>query len=71
MDNLLSQAGKVNLSEYKAIENQWAKALESGQAVTNVNIDIIDKNGSSRPSSFDISYVINGIWCFQTIIKEK
>ena len=28
LDNLVSQASNVNLSQYKKIENQWAKAIE-------------------------------------------
>ena len=34
LDNLVSQAKQVNLSEYKIIENEWAKALENGKKVT-------------------------------------
>lgn len=30
LDNLVSQAQKVNLSEYKVLENKWAKALGEG-----------------------------------------
>lgn len=67
MDNLVSQAQNVNLSEYKVIENQWAKALENGKDVSNVNIDVHFVKGTSRPSSFDIPYEIGGVQYFQTI----
>ena len=66
LDNLVSQAKNVNLSEYKVIENQWAKALENGQKVTvdiNINYDV----GGIRPISFDVSYKIDGVRYFQKI----
>lgn len=69
LDNLVSQAKNVNLSEYKVIENQWAKALKSGQKVSNVNIDIHYANGGARPTSFDISYKIDNIPFFESIVQ--
>ena len=66
MDNLVTQAKNVNLSEYKAIENQWASALKNGQKVT-VNIDIHYDKGGVRPSSFDVSYTIDGKHYFEII----
>ena len=68
MDNLVSQAQRVNLSEYKKIENQWAKALEQGQQVT-VGIDIHYDTGSARPSSFEVFYTVDDIPFYQTIIQ--
>ena len=59
LDNLVSQAENVNRREYRKIEEQWAKALKNGQKVT-VNIDIHYDKGGVRPSSFDISYTIDG-----------
>lgn len=66
LDNLVSQARKVNLSEFKIIENQWAKAIQKGQKVT-VDININYANGSGRPTLFDVSYIIDGVQLFQTI----
>ena len=60
MDNLVSQAKKVNLSEYRRIENRWAKALKYGQKVT-VSIDIHYDAGGVRPISFVVSYTIDGV----------
>ena len=40
LDNLVSQSQNVNLSLYKKIENEWAKAIGEGKKVT-VNVDII------------------------------
>ncbi|GAA0086305.1 hypothetical protein UT300007_27440 [Clostridium sp. CTA-7] len=68
LDNLVSQARKVNLSEYKIIENQWAKALEKGQKVT-VDINIKYSSGGERPISFDVFYTIDGVPFFQTITQ--
>ena len=69
LDNLVSQAKNVNLSEYKVLENQWAKALEKGQKVT-VNIDIHYDRGSARPSSFDVMYTIDGV-SYNKIISNQ
>ena len=66
LDNLVSQAKEVNLSEYKKIENIWANALENGQTVT-VDIRLNYDIGSMRPTSFDINYSIDGIE-FQKLI---
>ena len=40
IDNLVSQSSSVNLSEYKKIENQWAKAISEGKKVT-TNVEIL------------------------------
>lgn len=66
IDNLVSQADHVNTSEYKKIENIWAKAKEEGKRVT-VDIDINYAKTSDRPVSFDISYTIDDIAFFQHI----
>lgn len=66
LDNLVSQAKKVNLSVYKKIENTWAKAIEQGKKVT-VDIKISYSNGSSRPTSFEVKYTINGVPYFEKI----
>ena len=66
LDNLVSQAQKVNQSEFKIIENQWARALKNGQKVT-VDITINYANGSTRPISFDVSYTIDNVPFFTTI----
>ena len=66
LDNLVSQAQRVNQSEFKIIENEWAKALENGQKVT-VDIDINYASSSSRPTSFNVSYTIDDIPFFKHI----
>ena len=54
------------MSEFKVIENQWAKALENGQKVT-VDIDINYDAGGIRPISFDVSYTIDDVYYYQKI----
>ena len=66
LDNLVSQAQRVNASEYKVIENQWAKAIKEGKDVS-VDIFVNYSDLTGRPSSFDVSYVIDGIDYFHTI----
>lgn len=64
LDNLVSQASSVNLSEFKKIENQWAKAIEQGKKVK-VDIKIKYDGKELRPSSFEINYKIDN----ETFIK--
>ena len=58
LDNLVSQAARVNLSEYKKIENIWEGALRNGQSVS---VDIaLEYGDGNRPTSFTVTYVIDG-----------
>lgn len=66
LDNLVSQTSKVNLSEYKKIENIWAKAIKDEKKVA-VDIKINYPSGGSRPSSFEIEYTIDGIPSYEKI----
>ncbi len=59
LDNLVSQLQGVNLSDYKKLENQWAKALEEGKKVS-VQVRVNYAGDSLRPSSFDVTYFIDG-----------
>ena len=59
IDNLVSQARLVNQSEFRKLENLWAKSIESGKTVTvEINLEY-DSPSSSRPSSFDVTYSID------------
>ncbi|MGG5370197.1 DNA/RNA non-specific endonuclease [Enterococcus sp. AZ196] len=60
LDNLVSQAQKVNLSTYKKLENTWAKAIEQSKKVT-VDIKVNYDFGSLRSISFEINYTTYGI----------
>ena len=66
LDNLVSQAQKVNLSSYKKLENTWAKAIEQGKKVI-VDIHVNYDSGSLRPVSFDVIYTIDGIDFYEFI----
>ena len=66
LDNLVSQAQKVNRSEYKVIENIWAKALKEGKKVS-INIEVHYADGGTRPTGFTVQYAIDGKWKKQTI----
>ena len=58
LDNLVSQASSVNQSEFKKIENNWAKQLEAGKSV-DVDIEVHYGDGP-RPTGFTVTEVIDG-----------
>ena len=66
LDNLVSQKSglnrgiKGNSKTYRNMEKQWSTALKNGQKVTDIDINLSYKNGSSRSSAFDVSYKIDG-----------
>ena len=43
------------------MERTWAKAINNGQKVTDISIKVNYSGNSSRPSSFDVSFKIDGI----------
>jgi hypothetical protein len=63
LDNLVSMNNKVNLSQYRRVENRWATLLKADKKVR-VQIDLNYEGGSKRPSSFDIQY-----WVEADLIK--
>ncbi|MFX3617471.1 MAG: T7SS effector LXG polymorphic toxin [Sporolactobacillus sp.] len=68
LDNLVSQSSNVNLSQYKKIENQWAKAIEEDKQVK-VNVEIIYDEDSLRPSKFNVQYEIDGKYFERDILN--
>ena len=56
--NLTAQWSKVNLGAYKALENQWAAAIDSGKSVR-VEVNLSYPEGL-RPSRYDVEYQIDG-----------
>ena len=66
IDNLVSQLSGVNLSDYKKLENQWAKALKAGEDVS-VNVKVNYVGDSLRPDSFEVGYSIDGDYTKQFI----
>jgi hypothetical protein len=60
--NLTAQFGKLNLGAYKALENDWAKAITDGHTV-DVRVTIDHPEGSVRPSQYVVGYrVDDGRW---------
>jgi len=68
LDNIVSQTRRVNLSEFKRIENQWAEAIRQGKRVE-VEIKVNYNGDNIRPQSFEVSYKIDGEHFFQKIIN--
>lgn len=62
LDNLVSQAKKVNQSKYAAIEKKWRAALDDKEVKeVNVDIELHYEKGSKRPVSFTVYYEIDGV----------
>lgn len=59
LENLVPMDANLNRGEFKAMENQWAKALEDGKEV-HVSISPEYSGDSFRPDSFVVKYVIDG-----------
>ena len=59
LDNLTSQNSMVNRSGFKIIENEWAKAIKGGKDVS-VDIKVNYSGESVRPSSYEVTYSIDG-----------
>lgn len=68
MDNIVSQLQKVNLSEYKKIENEWATAIKKGKKVS-VEVEVKYDGGGLRPVEFNVSYNIGEDFYKKTIIN--
>ena len=68
LDNIVSQSQNINLSQYKKIENQWAKAISEGKEVT-VNVDIKYDGDGLRPIEFNVEYTIDGDFFSQSILN--
>ena len=65
LDNLVSQKKTCVPLEWRLLKPAWhgfglMLALKNGQKVTDIDINLSYKNGSSRPSAFDVSYKIDG-----------
>ena len=69
LDNLVAQSFNVNRSEYRKMENIWQRALKDGKSVY-VDIDLNYEGNSFRPTSFDITYYIDGEYTMLRIYNE-
>ena len=68
LDNIVSQSKNVNMSQYKKIENQWAKAIKEGKNVS-TNVTVKYEGNSLRPAEFKVEYTINGKYYKQIILN--
>ncbi|MFN0584602.1 DNA/RNA non-specific endonuclease family protein [Staphylococcus epidermidis] len=41
------------------MEKEWREAIESGEQVKNIKIEVKYKDGSQRPTEFQVKYEIN------------
>jgi hypothetical protein len=58
--NLVPQNANLNLGIWKKMENKWDNALKDGKDVS-VDIHPVYTDATHRPSSFDVSYSVDGI----------
>ena len=68
--NLVSQSSHVNLSTYKKLENEWAKAIKEGKNVQ-VEVNVIYEGASKRPAKFVVIHTIEGKDSVKTTILNK
>lgn len=69
LDNLVAQSFDVNRSKYRKMENVWQRALKDGKSVY-ADIDLNYEGNSFRPTSFDITYYIDGEYTMLRIYNE-
>ena len=69
-DNLISMKGRVNLSDFKKLENLWKKAIESDKKVS-VKIEIEYIGTEVRPDKFIVTYKIGDDKPIKEIISNK
>lgn len=69
-ENLVAQDGNLNGGQYKKIENECAKALQQGKDVS-MSVEVEYDGDSQRPSSFTVTYTINGETYEKTFLNEK
>jgi hypothetical protein len=69
--NLFPQDGKFNNSTYKALENQWYAALDSGQELGPINVKFtrVDPT-SARPDRLVVEFTLNGEKVSRTFLNE-
>ena len=57
--NIVPMNSNLNRSEWKKMENSWAKALKDNKEV-DVRIEPIYSGNSERPVKFNVRYTIEG-----------
>ena len=60
LDNIVSQLRNVNLSQYKKLENLWARSLDpyqtGGPKDVSIDVQINTDPATGRPTSFVVRY---------------
>ena len=51
--------GNLNQGAWKKMENDWAKSIQNGQSVTNVDIKAVFQGDSRRPDGFLVNYLVD------------
>lgn len=73
LDNLVSQLKGVNLSDYRRIENQWARALSpqraGGPEKVSVDVSIETDPTTGRSRKFDVEYIIGDEFFQESILN--
>ena len=69
LENIVAMNGEVNQRDYKAIESECAKGLESGKEVYMKVVPKYDGD-SNRPSAFRVIYTIDGEKSVKTLKNE-
>ena len=62
IDNLIAQDSGINRGEYKALENELAKAVDEGHDV-HVEYEIYydEESDSKRPEEITVKYTVDGV----------
>lgn len=58
--NLIPQNARVNLSDWKKIENEWHRALAQGRAVEDLRITPMYAGDALRPYEVRMTYLLDG-----------
>lgn len=64
IDNLVPQSKYINRSfkengQWYKMEKEWREAIESGDQVKNIKIEVKYRDDSQRPTEFQVEYEIN------------
>lgn len=65
LDNILSFERIINSSQYKKMEIEWANATYKCEFVYDIQMKINYTGDKLRPSSIEVTYVINGVRKYQ------
>jgi YD repeat-containing protein len=58
--NIVPMDGNLNMGRWRSMERSWAEAQKAGQTVS-VNMEAVYRGNSTRPTSFNVIYHIDGV----------